>query len=66
MRFGWDPPKNDRNVQERGLPFTVAMTLFDRPTLEVDDTRRDYGERRNHRFRCRRRTGACLRLYLAR
>jgi hypothetical protein len=40
-RFGWDPPKNDRNVAERGLPFAVAMALFDGPTLEVDDTRRD-------------------------
>jgi uncharacterized protein len=46
MRFGWDPPKNARNIAERGLPFAVAMALFDRPTLEVDDTRRDYGERR--------------------
>jgi uncharacterized DUF497 family protein len=46
MRFDWDPPKNDRNIQERGLPFAVAMALFDGPTLEVDDTRRDYGERR--------------------
>ena len=46
MQFGWDPPKNDRNVQERGLPFAVARALFDGPTLEVDDTRRDYGERR--------------------
>jgi uncharacterized DUF497 family protein len=46
MRFGWDPPKSDRNSEERGLPFTVARALFDGPTLEVDDTRRDYGERR--------------------
>ena len=46
MRFGRDPPKSDRNARERGLPFAVAMALFDGPTLEVDDTRRDYGERR--------------------
>jgi uncharacterized DUF497 family protein len=46
MRFGWDPPKSERNTQERGLPFTVAMALFDGPTIEVDDARRDYGERR--------------------
>jgi uncharacterized DUF497 family protein len=46
MRFGWDPPKSDRNTRERGLPFAVAMALFDGPTLEVDDTRHDYGERR--------------------
>ncbi len=46
MRFGWDPPKSDRNARERGLPFNIAMAMFDRPTLEFDDTRRDYGERR--------------------
>jgi uncharacterized protein len=46
MRFGWDPPKSDRNARERGLPFAVAMALFDGPTIEFDDTRRDYGERR--------------------
>ena len=46
MRFGWDPPKSDRNARDRGLPFGVAQLLFDGPTLELDDTRRDYGERR--------------------
>ena len=46
MRLGWDPPKSDRNVRERGLPFAVAMALFDGPTIEFGDTRRDYGERR--------------------
>ena len=46
MRFGWDPPKSDRNARERGLPFAAAMALFDGPTLEFDDTRHDYGERR--------------------
>jgi uncharacterized DUF497 family protein len=46
MRFGWDPSKSDRNARERGLPFAVAMAQFDGPTIEFDDTRRDYGERR--------------------
>jgi len=46
MRFGWDPAKSERNARERGLPFEVAMALFDDPTIEVDDQRRDYGERR--------------------
>jgi uncharacterized DUF497 family protein len=46
MRFGWDPPKSYRNARERGLPFVVAMALFDGPTIEFDDSRRDYGERR--------------------
>ncbi|MGA3397762.1 MAG: BrnT family toxin [Acetobacteraceae bacterium] len=46
MNFGWDPPKSDRNVRERGLPFEVAMALFDRNTIEFDDTRKNCGERR--------------------
>jgi uncharacterized protein len=46
MRFGWDPSKSDRNACERGLPFAIAMALFDGHTIEVDDRRRDYGERR--------------------
>jgi uncharacterized DUF497 family protein len=46
MRFGWDPPKSDRNARERGLLFAVAMAMFDGPTIEFDDARRDYGERR--------------------
>ena len=41
MRFGWDPPKSDRNARERGLAFDIAMALFDGPTIEFDDTRRD-------------------------
>jgi uncharacterized DUF497 family protein len=46
MSFGWDPSKSDRNARERALPFDVAMALFDRNTIEFDDTRKDYGERR--------------------
>jgi hypothetical protein len=46
MRFGWDPLKSDRNARERGLPFEIAMALFDRSTIEFDDNRHDYGERR--------------------
>ncbi len=46
MRFGWDPPKSARNARERGLPFEIAMAFFDGPTIELDDRRRDYGERR--------------------
>jgi uncharacterized protein len=46
MRFGWDPAKSERNARERGLPFDIAMALFDGATIEFDDRRRDYGERR--------------------
>ncbi len=27
-------------------PFEIALALFDGPTIEFDDQRRDYGERR--------------------
>ncbi|WP_395824686.1 BrnT family toxin [Elstera sp.] len=46
MGFGWDPNKSHKNATERGLPFDIAMALFDSGTLEFDDRRRDYGERR--------------------
>jgi uncharacterized DUF497 family protein len=44
MVFEWDDAKSLRNLHERRLPFDVAMALFDGPTLEVEDTRRNYGE----------------------
>jgi hypothetical protein len=46
MSFGWDPAKSEKNARERGLPFEIAMALFDAHTIELDDRRRDYGERR--------------------
>lgn len=46
MRFGWDARKSDRNLRERGFDFEFATQVFDGPTLERIDTRRDYGERR--------------------
>lgn len=46
MVFEWDEAKSAANARDRGLPFDVAMALFDRPTLESPDRRRDYGELR--------------------
>lgn len=46
MRFIWDARKSDRNLRERGFDFEFASQIFDSPTLERADTRRDYGERR--------------------
>jgi uncharacterized DUF497 family protein len=46
MIFGWDPAKSRKNAQERGLPFEIAMAMFDGHTIELDDRRFDYGERR--------------------
>jgi uncharacterized protein len=46
MVFVWDPAKSDANFRERGFDFAFATLIFDGPTLEVEDTRRDYDERR--------------------
>jgi len=46
MVFEWDEIKSLVNAKTRGLPFEIAMALFDGPTLESPDRRRDYGERR--------------------
>jgi hypothetical protein len=44
LRF--DPAKNARNVAERGLPFELVADLEWETAVAVEDTRRDYGERR--------------------
>jgi len=46
VRFGWDRRKSARNLRERGFDFEFATLIFEGPTLEREDTRRDYGERR--------------------
>ena len=46
MRFTWDARKSDRNLRERGFDFEFATLIFDEPTLERTDSRRDYGEQR--------------------
>jgi len=44
VRFEWDEAKSDANLEERGFDF--GSLVFDGPTLEVEDRRREYGERR--------------------
>lgn len=46
MRFEWDEAKSDATLEERGFDFEFASLIFDGLTLEVDDRRKDYGERR--------------------
>jgi hypothetical protein len=46
VRFGWDRRKSARNLRERGFDFEFATLIFEGPTLERIDTRRDYGEPR--------------------
>lgn len=52
MIFEWDDAKSLRNLKERRLPFEVAIPMFDLPTLEIEDTRCDYGETRIKAIGC--------------
>jgi uncharacterized DUF497 family protein len=46
VRFTWDQEKSDATLRARGFGFAFAALIFAGPTLERDDRRRDYGERR--------------------
>lgn len=46
MRISFDPAKRERTLSARGLDFADAARVFAGQTFEVEDTRRDYGERR--------------------
>ena len=46
MRISYDPAKRQKTLDERGLDFEDAPLVFDGLTLEIEDTRRDYGETR--------------------
>jgi hypothetical protein len=46
VRFAWDRSKSAENLRERGFDFEFATLIFEGPTLEREDNRRDYGEKR--------------------
>ncbi len=46
MRITYDQGKRDRTLRDRGLDFDDAAAVFEGITVEVEDTRKDYGERR--------------------
>ncbi len=46
MRITYDPAKRQKTLAERGLDFEDATEVFAGVTVEVDDDRMDYGERR--------------------
>ena len=46
MRIAYDPAKREKTLTERGLDFEDAVVVFQGLTVEVEDTRRNYGERR--------------------
>ena len=52
MQLSFDPVKNERNVQKRGLAFALVSEL-DWATAVIDeDTRKNYGERRFRALGC--------------
>ena len=46
MHCTWDPAKDAENIQERGIPLSMAARVFEGPVLAVRDRRADYGEER--------------------
>jgi uncharacterized DUF497 family protein len=46
VRLTFDPAKRAKTLVERGLDFADASIVFEGTTIEVEDTRKDYGERR--------------------
>jgi len=46
MRISFDPEKRSRTLADRGLDFEDAAIVFNGTTIEVEDTRKNYGERR--------------------
>jgi uncharacterized DUF497 family protein len=46
MKITYDPVKRARTFEERGLDFEDAAVAFAGPVFELEDIRKDYGERR--------------------
>ena len=46
VRISFDTAKRDWTLAHRGLDFGDASSVFDGITVEMEDSREDYGERR--------------------
>lgn len=46
MDFAFDPAKDRLNRQKHGLPLAAAAHMFEQATVEFEDERFDYGEKR--------------------
>jgi hypothetical protein len=46
LKITFDPAKRDWTLARRGLDFASAALVFGGDTLDADDDRADYGERR--------------------
>ena len=44
MHVTFDPVKREKALADRGLDFADAALVFEGVTVEVEDTRKDYGE----------------------
>ena len=43
MQLSFDPDKNERNIDERGLAFTLVLELDWAIAVINEDTRKNYG-----------------------
>ena len=46
MAITFDPAKRDKTLAERGLDFADTVFVFSGVTVEIEDTRKIYGETR--------------------
>lgn len=46
IAVSYDPKKREAALRDRGLDFEDAAIVFDGDTIEIEDTRQDYGETR--------------------
>ena len=46
MKITYDPAKCQTAIDERGIHFADASIVFAGPTINLEDRRHDYGERR--------------------
>lgn len=46
VRVTWDEAKRTENLRKHGLDFLDAESVFDGPTVTLEDDRFDYGEQR--------------------
>jgi uncharacterized DUF497 family protein len=46
MSFEWDRERRRLNLRNHGVDFAFTSRIFNGPTLEGPDDRRDYGEPR--------------------
>ena len=46
MKISFDPAKGTKTLADRGIDFADAAEVFDGPTFDTQDTRKDYGETR--------------------